>query len=210
MNEIWAIILAAGASSRMKRQKLLLPFNGKTIIETVVENVTNSVVTNIMVVLGSHSEEIKSAIGNHNLQFCVNQNYMDGMLSSAICGFRALPQEAKAALVFLGDQPQILPQATDIVIEAWMKSKKGIVMPTFKGRRGHPVLIETRYKPEIEKLDPKRGLKTLSEKYKDDVFEVECEIPEILRDIDTPEEYQLYANTKIQASKTKPVSPTRK
>lgn len=190
MNEIWAIILAAGASTRMKRQKLLLPFNGKTIVETVVENVTNSVVTNIMVVLGSHSEEIKSEISYQNVKFCVNENYMDGMLSSAICGFRALPPDAKAALVFLGDQPQIPPQATSLVIDAWLQSKKGIVMPTFNGRRGHPVLIETRYKSEIEKLDPERGLKTLSEKFKNDVFEVECNMPEILRDIDTPEEYE--------------------
>ncbi|GAB1451226.1 hypothetical protein MASR2M47_12820 [Draconibacterium sp.] len=53
--------------------------------------------------------------------------------------------------------------------------KKGIVMPTYNGRRGHPVLIETRYKPEIEKLDPEKGLRTLSVKYKEDVFEVECE-----------------------------------
>ncbi len=196
MNEIWAIILAAGASTRMKRQKLLLPFNGKTIIETVVENVANVVGSNIMVVLGSHAEEIKSVIENQKVQFCVNENYLNGMLSSAICGFRALPREAKAALVFLGDQPQIPPQVTDLVIEAWMKSKKGIVMPTFNGRRGHPVLIETRYKSEIEKLDPERGLKTLSEKYKDDVFEVECEIPEILRDIDTQEEYQFEINKK--------------
>ncbi|MBK6282281.1 MAG: nucleotidyltransferase family protein [Draconibacterium sp.] len=196
MNEIWAIILAAGASTRMKRQKLLLPFNGKTIIETVVENVANVVGSNIKVVLGSHAEEIKSVIENQKVQFCVNENYLNGMLSSAICGFRALPHEAKAALVFLGDQPQIPPQATNLVIEAWMKSKKGIVMPTFNGRRGHPVLIETRYKSEIEKLDPERGLKTLAEKFKDDVFEVECEIPEILRDIDTPEEYQFEINKK--------------
>lgn len=196
MNEIWAIILAAGASTRMKRQKLLLPFNGKTIIETVVENVAKVVGSNIMVVLGSHSEEIKSLIENRNVRFCKNENYLNGMLSSAICGFRALPREAKAALVFLGDQPQIPPQAVNLVIDAWNQSKKGIVMPTFNGRRGHPVLIETRYKSEIEKLDPERGLKTLSEKYKDDVFEVECKIPEILRDIDTPEEYQFEINKK--------------
>ncbi len=196
MNEIWAIILAAGASTRMKRQKLLLPFNGKTIIETVVENVANVVGSNIMVVLGSHAEEIKSLMENQKVQFCINENYLNGMLSSAICGFRALPNEAKAALVFLGDQPQIPQLATNLVIDAWMKSKKGIVMPTFNGRRGHPVLIETRYKSEIEKLDPERGLKTLSEKYKYDVFEVECEIPEILRDIDTPEEYQFEINKK--------------
>jgi molybdenum cofactor cytidylyltransferase len=178
----------------MNRQKLLLPFNGKTIIETVVENAAHSVGKNIMVVLGSHSEEIKSKIANRNVNFCVNENYLEGMLSSAICGFRALPLDAKATLVFLGDQPQIPPQATDLVIEAWKQSKKGIVMPTFNGRRGHPVLIETRYKSEIVKLDPDRGLRTLSEKFKSDVFEVECKMPEILRDIDTPEEYQFEIN----------------
>lgn len=196
MNEIWAIILAAGASTRMKRQKLLLPFNGKTIIENVIENVVKVVSSNVMVVLGSHSEEIQSLIENRNVQYCINENYLNGMLSSAICGFRALPLNAKAALVFLGDQPQIPPQATNLVINAWKKSGNGIIMPTFNGRRGHPVLIETHYKSEIEKLNPERGLKTLSEKYKDDVFEIECEIPEILRDIDTPEEYQFEINKK--------------
>jgi molybdenum cofactor cytidylyltransferase len=190
MNEVWAIILAAGASTRMKRQKLLLPYNGKTIIEKVVENAARSVNTNILVVLGSHREQIQEQIVNYQVNFCVNENYMDGMLSSAICGFRALPASAKAALIFLGDQPQIPSEVAGLVIETWLQSKKGIVMPTFNGRRGHPVLIETRYITEIEKLDPNKGLRTLSEIFKDDVIEVECDVPEILRDIDTPEEYE--------------------
>ena len=194
MSGIWAIILAAGASTRMKKQKLLLPFNGKTIIEEVVKNASKSVGSNIMVVLGSHKEQVKAQIKNYGASFCVNENYMEGMLSSVICGFRALPDEIKAALIFLGDQPQIPPQASTLVIEAWKQSKKGIVIPTFNGRRGHPVLIETKYKTEIEKLDPEKGLRTLSEKNKNDLFEVECEIPEILRDIDTPEEYESEIN----------------
>jgi molybdenum cofactor cytidylyltransferase len=190
MKEIWAIILAAGASTRMKQQKLLLPFNGKTIIETVVENVARSVSSNILVVLGSHREQIQEQLVNSAVKIGVNENYMDGMLSSAICGFRALPGEAKAALIFLADQPQIPAQVTDLVIKAWIESGKGIVIPTFNGRRGHPVLIETRYKADIERLDPEKGLRVLSEKFKNDMFEMECSIPEILRDIDTPEDYE--------------------
>ncbi len=58
MKEIWAIILAAGSSTRMKKQKLLLPFKGKTIIETVIENAVSTVGKNVMVVLGSNREEI--------------------------------------------------------------------------------------------------------------------------------------------------------
>jgi len=194
MSEIWAIILAAGASTRMQKQKLLLPFKGKTIIETVVENAARSVNSNIMVVLGSHHEQISRQIENYNIKLCVNKNYQDGMLSSAICGFRALPEEAKAALIFLGDQPQIPSLVANLVIEAWQKSGKGIVIPTVKGRRGHPVLIETRYIPEIEKLDPEKGLRTLSGKYRNDVYEMKCLVPEILRDIDTPEEYEIEIN----------------
>ncbi len=179
----------------MQKQKLLLPFKGKTIIERVVENAARSVNSNIVVVLGSHREQISRQIENFDVKICVNENYQDGMLSSVICGFRALPDEAKAALIFLGDQPQIPSLVSNLVMEAWQQSGKGIVIPTIKRKRGHPVLIDTRYKPEIEKLDPEKGLRTLSEKYKNDVYEMNCLIPEILRDIDTPEDYEMEINT---------------
>jgi len=194
MNGIWAIILAAGASTRMKKQKLLLPFKGKTIIETVVENAARSVNSNVVVVLGSHQEQIRRQIENFDIKLCVNENYQDGMLSSVICGFSALPEDAKAALIFLGDQPQIPSLVTNLVVAAWKESGRGIVIPTVKQRRGHPVLIETKYKQEIKKLDHKKGLRTLSEQNKNDVYEMKCLIPEILRDIDTPEDYEMEIN----------------
>ncbi len=196
MDNIWAIILAAGASTRMKKQKMLLPFNGKTIIETVVENAFKSVNSNIVVVLGSRHEEISRQIGNPSIRTTLNKNFGEGMLSSVICGFRALPEEATAALLFLGDQPHIPPAVTRQVTDAWHQQNKGIVIPVFNEKRGHPVLIETRYKKEIEKLDPQQGLRTLSQKFKNDVCEVVCDFPEILRDIDTPEDYHFEINKK--------------
>jgi molybdenum cofactor cytidylyltransferase len=193
-NEIWAIVLAAGASTRMKTQKLLLPFNGKSMIETVLDNVALSIGKNIIVVLGSHRNEIRKVIGNRQVCFCVNENFMDGMLSSVICGFSALPKSAKAVLLFLGDQPNIPHAVTDKVVKAWRRNNKGIVIPTFNSRRGHPGLFEIKYITEIGKLDPTKGLRTLSERYKNDVLEVECNFPAILKDIDTPEEYQMEIN----------------
>lgn len=194
MNEVWAIILAAGSSTRMKKQKLLLPFNGKNIIETVIENAVHAVESNIMVVLGSNKEEILEKIKHSPVSYCINENYRNGMLSSAICGFHALPGTAKAALIFLGDQPQIPSSIALNVLEAWKRSVKGIIVPVYRGRRGHPVLIETRFIPEIENLDQNRGLKQLMEKFPEEIFEINCISPEILRDIDTPEEYKLEIN----------------
>lgn len=192
--KIWAIVLAAGKSTRMKTQKLLLPFNGKTIIETVILNIFPELRKNILVVLGSHHDEIKKQIDKLPVKTCMNENYAEGMLSSVICGFRNLPESAGAALVFLGDQPQIPGEVTRRVLEAWQNSGKGIVIPVTNGRRGHPVLIETKYKTEIEKLDPGKGLRQLMEKFAGDVEEAECNLPEILRDIDTPEEYSKEIN----------------
>ena len=190
MDNIWAIILAAGASTRMKTQKLLLPWNKKTIVETVVEKAFEVVHSNVVVVLGSHHEKIFRQINNPSLKYTINHNYMDGMLSSVICGFRALPENADAAFLCLGDQPQLSPQIFQKVAEAWKESEKGIVIPTYQGKRGHPVLIETKYKSEIEKLELEKGLRVLSQKFAEDVHEVECGFAEILRDIDTPEDYK--------------------
>ena len=189
MDKVWAIVLAAGASTRMKKQKLLLPFNGKTMIETVIQNIMTVLGNNILVVLGSHREEIGEQINKLPVKTCVNEKFPDGMLSSVICGFRALPENAEAALVFLGDQPQIPAEVTRLVLKTWQHSGKGIIIPATSGKRGHPVLIETKYKTEIERLDPEKGLRQLMKKFKDDVKEIECNLPDILRDIDTPDDY---------------------
>jgi molybdenum cofactor cytidylyltransferase len=194
MSDVWAIVLAAGASSRMGTQKLLLPFGDKTVIEKIIEQVESVVSSDIVVVIGSHRDEIQNKIGKPQLKFIHNELYMEGMLSSVICGFQALPDEAKAALVYLGDQPQIPAGIALQVISAWKQSGKGIVIPVFSGKRGHPVLIETRYMKEIEQLDPEQGLRMLSKKFSYDVQEVECTSQEILRDIDTPEDYQKEIN----------------
>ncbi len=190
MNNIKAIVLAAGASTRMKRQKMLLPFGDETVIERVIKNIEAVLELKILVVLGSHYKEISEKISNLQVDICINENYKEGMLSSVICGFNALPQNIGAALIFLGDQPQIPQEVTRKVISAWEKSKNGIVIPTFNGRRGHPVLIETRYRNDITNLDRNEGLRQLMKLFEKDIYEIECGRNEILRDIDTPDDYQ--------------------
>jgi len=190
MAEIWAIILAAGESKRMGSPKMLLPFMGITMIENVIANVSGSKVDNIMVVLGADRDSIVKLIRTKAVNYCYNENYKDGMLSSVMCGFRNIPIDHSAVLVFQGDQPLITPKAINSVIEVYLSSGKGIVIPVYKCKRGHPILIDRKYRDEIQKLNPAEGLRSLALKYSDDVLEVNTDIAGILRDFDTYDEYK--------------------
>lgn len=187
--KIMAIILAGGESKRMGTPKMILPFMGKTMLGKVIENVTGSAVDSTLVVLGSENEKITSIVESSPVKYCYNYNYKEGMLSSVICGIRNLPDKTDATLIFQGDQPLIPPIVADMVIEAYLSSDKGIVMPLFRGKRGHPLLIDMKYRDEIEKLNPGKGLRSLSEKFNEDILEVETNEPGILKDFDTFEEY---------------------
>lgn len=198
MDKIWAIVLAAGKSTRMKQQKLLMPFNGQTIIETIIQKIFPVLESNIIVVLGSHCNEIRQKINKLQVKSCFNKDFENGMLSSVIYGFGALPEDAEAAMIFLGDQPHISTDVIQKVARAWKQSDKGIIIPTFNGRRGHPVLIGIKYKSKIRELDPSKGLRQLMVENPDDISEVELGQSEILRDIDTPEDYEFEIKRKVK------------
>lgn len=174
----------------MQRQKMLLPFQGKTIIERVISNVQPVLGENIMVVLGSHYYEIREQISKLQVRICRNKNFMEGMLSSVVCGITSIPEDAKAAVVVLGDQPRIPPEAVKEVINGYRFSGKGIIIPVCQGRRGHPVLIDMKYRKDIEELDPEQGLRQLMVRYREDLLEVAFEDTAILKDIDTPRDYK--------------------
>lgn len=189
MRDNWAIILAAGSSRRMGTQKMLLPFGKKTIIETVVDHVLDSGLDHVLVVLGPDPQKIREILADKAVKFCHNTQHEEGMLSSVICGFKALPEEAGTALIYLGDQPNIPAKVTNLVLEAYNEELYGIVIPVYEYRRGHPLLVDMKYRREVEKLDLEQGLRTLRHQFPEDVLEVEVDEPGILLDIDTPEDY---------------------
>jgi len=189
MRDKWAIILAAGSSRRMGAQKLLLPFGNGTMIETVVDQVLDSQMKQVLVVLGPEPEKVKDVLAQKEVKVCVNKRHEEGMLSSVICGIRALPEETEAALIYLGDQPGIPAEVTDKVIEAYDENLYGIVIPVYNHRRGHPLLIDMKYRRDIEKLDLEQGLRALRHQFPEDVLEVDVDEPGILIDIDTREDY---------------------
>jgi molybdenum cofactor cytidylyltransferase len=189
MNDICAIVLAAGESKRMKVPKMLLPYRDKTIIEKVIEKVISSGIEKVIVVLGSGKDDILKVTESMPVTNCYNDNYKQGMLSSVKCGFRKLDEKCKAALIFLGDQPGIDPDVIKTLIEAYSKSGKGIVIPVFNKKRGHPLIIDSKYRDEIAGIDESGTLRDMVHKFKDDVQEVKVKTLTILKDIDTQEDY---------------------
>ncbi|MCX6569168.1 MAG: nucleotidyltransferase family protein [Candidatus Aminicenantes bacterium] len=186
---IWAVILAAGESRRMGTQKLLLPFGETTVVGAVVGTALASRVDRVLAVLGADREDIRRELEPLGIDLTVNEDYAKGMLSSVQAGFRALPADAEAAVVMLGDQPFLPARVVDAVVEAFRRSGGGIVVPAFQGRRGHPVLVDLKYRDEVLALDPADGLRRLMRAHPEDIFEAEVEDANILRDMDVPEDY---------------------
>jgi len=195
---IWAIILAAGESKRMGKPKLLLPFGEKTIIETIIDNVVKSKVEKTMVVLGSNRGKIEKKIRDYPIKIIVNPHYSRGMLSSVQWGFQALPKNTQAVLIVLGDQPAVSSAIINEIIDAFKRTGKRIVLPVYKKNRGHPVLIDMKYRGEVENLSPDVGLRALVYDHPEDVLEVEVETPSILQDIDDMEDYRRGLKNKEQ------------
>ena len=168
---------------------MLLPFEGKTIIEKVVENILLSGIFQIRVVLGSDYSEIAEALKSWPVSFIRNEKYWEGMHSSVMYGVSSLPLSTHAVLIFLGDQPFIPSKVTEKVVEGWKSSAKGIVIPLFEGKRGHPCLYDMKYRNQLSNLNPEIGLKSIALTFSEDICEVETFSPEIVRDIDTKEDY---------------------
>lgn len=190
MPEICAIILAAGKSERMGTNKLLLPIHGRPMINNVIARVMESGVDHICMVLGAFMDDMLKAIESFPVKHCYNADYEQGMFTSIQCGFRQVPLTADAVVLFLGDQPLIPGEVTRQLIGEYTRSGKGILIPVFNGKRGHPVLIDRKYAQVIDTLVPEKGLHTLFDKYPEDIMEVEVTAPGVLKDIDTRQEYE--------------------
>jgi molybdenum cofactor cytidylyltransferase len=187
---IWAVVLAAGKSVRMGSPKMLLPFGRKTLIENIVAGVMKFPVDGILVVLGARRGELELLLRPYPVKPVFNPDFERGMLSSIQRGLEELPSEARAVLVVLGDQPWTPASVVARLVSGFERSGKGIVLPIHRGRRGHPVLINLKFRREIMALDPAVGLRQLLLQHPDDVLEVPVRTPSVLRDIDSPEDFR--------------------
>ena len=184
---VTGIILAAGMSSRMGEFKQLLPFAGKPAILWIVEALAQCL-EQVVVVLGHRADEVAEVLGESRVQCIVNEDYEQGMLSSVQCALRALDEQTDY-MICLGDQPRLDPEVATLVLAEGEKGQRGICIPTYAGKRGHPIFIHNKYKKQILQLPLDVGLNSVTRGHPEDTCEIAVCKSAILDDMDTPDDY---------------------
>jgi molybdenum cofactor cytidylyltransferase len=195
---ISAIVLAAGKSERMGSPKALLPISGRTFLENILDAISHTSIEETVVVVGHHRREIEAAIklpraerkrdSAQPQKLIFNADYEKGMITSFQTGIRALSWDTAGAFLFLVDHPLVEPATIEAMIANLAPDR--IVLPTFEGRRGHPVLFSLEVLEEILALPSSEGANIVVRKNPDRIVEVPVNTPGILVDIDTPEQFE--------------------
>ncbi|MBN2471170.1 MAG: putative selenium-dependent hydroxylase accessory protein YqeC [Anaerolineae bacterium] len=186
-----AIVLAAGMSSRMGKLKVLLPWGKQTVLDAIIRQLHIARLSEIVVVTGRESDRVASHAAQYAAHVVHNADYASGeMLSSLQAGLRALDSRVSAALVALGDQPQIQSYVVARMLDAYARQGSKLVIPSFQMRRGHPVLFDrSLWQPLLEL--PADGMpRDVVNAYQDQIVYVNVNTDSIIRDIDTLEDYR--------------------
>jgi nicotine blue oxidoreductase len=201
-----AVILAAGAGSRMGRPKALLEFEGQLLVERTVETALAGGCARAIVVLGAQADEVRRRAALGSAEVVVNEDWGEGMGSSLRAGLAALdaahemtraqtpdPHQGQtprpiydAALVLLVDQPFVGPEAVRAVLSAWQAGAR-LASASYAGRRGHPVLFGREHWPAVARSAVgDAGARAFLAEHADDIVLVACDGLATPRDLDTP------------------------
>ncbi len=187
---ISSILLAAGESKRMGRPKLLLKWGQCTIIEKSVDTLLASKIDELIVVLGYKAQAILRRLGTRRLKAVINHQYRMGMSTSIRRGLEKVNSKSEAILIALADQPFIETDVINHLIDVYCRNPHGIVLPSYKGRRGHPVILNRlRYQGEMGELMGDVGCRPILNRHSEHILEVEVDSEGVIVDIDTWGEY---------------------
>ncbi|HTG62677.1 MAG TPA: nucleotidyltransferase family protein [Terriglobia bacterium] len=188
---IAGIVLAAGESSRMGTDKARLGYKNSTFLETILNTLGAAGVERVAVVLGHHAEEIRRTMNLGGAEVSINGDYRRGQTSSLQTGLKALEgTELEAVIVCLVDHPAVSAHTLRRLVDSFSASRPPVVIPTYQGRRGHPVVIGRPLFDELKSLGPDAGANTVVHKYQAAAQFVEVNDPGVLLDIDDPESYR--------------------
>jgi molybdenum cofactor cytidylyltransferase len=194
-----AVLPAAGASRRMGRPKLLLPFKGGPLVAGVVNALLGGGVEEIVLVTAPEDEELRGWARRAGIASAVNPEPERGMLSTIREGIAALGGAAELArrgsilLVSPADLPNLEAGTVVDLLLRMRESGAPIAEPVFHGKRGHPLAIAPALIPEIDTLDPNVGLRQLRDRHAAELLEIAVEDVGVVQDVDTPEDYERMA-----------------
>ncbi len=174
----------------MGQFKQLLPLAGKTFVEHCADTLLESRLGEVIIVTGYRESEVQRVIGTRPVRFIHNPDYPSGMASSIKRGVQALSENAHACVLALVDQPQITTGVINRLIETYEESHPQIVIPTYQGKNGHPLLFDLNLKEEILRMDPEQGLRQVVRSHSGEVTRVEVSTSAVLEDYDLKEDYE--------------------
>jgi len=190
---ISAIVLAAGQSLRMGQPKMMLPWGKTTVIGKVITTLQEAGLDDLHLVVGGNQMELKEVLQRFHVHVVFNPDYANGeMISSVQIGIRSLLGNSEAALIVLGDQPQIEVSVVQTIIEIYFTNRSKIIVPSYQMHRGHPCLIDKSLWGELLNLKPPHTLRDYLNQYQDDIFYVNVGTPSIIQDLDTPDDYKKF------------------
>ncbi len=184
-----AVLPAAGASRRMGRPKLLLPFGGGTLVGSVVAALRGGGVEEIVLVTAPGDEDLRAWARDAGVTIAVNPDPDRGMLSTLQEGVAALSRTDVLLLVTPADLPNLRAETVALLLQRMRETGAPLALPTHRGKRGHPLVIAPALIPEIGTLDPAVGLKQLRDRHEAELLEVEVGDAGVVEDVDTPEDY---------------------
>ena len=186
---ISAILLVAGQSKRMAGEnKLTKKIQGIPLIKHSVKNISASFINELIIVLGHQKEIIEKLIDkNEKIKFVFNKDFESGMASSIKTGLNNLSEKTEAFFICLSDMPMV----SHVIYNQLIKSKdnKEIIVPTYKGQQGNPVLFDKSMKEKIMVITGDVGAKKILELSKDKILNLEINDQSIIRGFDTQDDF---------------------
>jgi len=189
---ISAILLAAGQSKRMVGEnKLTKEIKGIPLIKLSVKNILASSIDELIVVLGHQKEIIEKLIDeNEKIKFVFNKDFENGMASSIKTGLNNLSKKTEAFFICLGDMPMVSHDIYNQLIKS--KDNKEIIVPTYKGQQGNPVLFNKSMKEKILDITGDSGAKKIFELNKDKILNLEINDQSITKGFDTQDNFNSF------------------
>ena len=182
------VILAAGAASRMGQPKLLLPWQGQSLIRHAARTALQAGLAPVLVVTGASAPEMQAALAGLDLLLAHNPDWLAGQSGSVRVGIRALPAQTEAVIFLLGDQPFVTDELLKALVNEYAHSQPVILAPFVGEKRSNPVLFDRAVFEALCTLQGDAGARSLFGQYPPSRLPWPDE--RLLFDVDTPEDYR--------------------